>query len=149
MGQRLAQLAAKRAGLVHRWSFNQRGTRAGICKYQSKTQRHISLGQDATPFQTEVAAILDCVTSCLRKRPVKEQITICTDSQSALAAGGIKSLLVADCMEKLAVQSEINQVIIMWVPGHSGIQQNETADRLAREGTRTNRSVQSPSYHYP
>ncbi len=78
-------------------------TGAGICKYQSKTQWHISLGQDATPFQAELAATLDCVTSCLRKRPAKE-ITICIDSQSALAAlavGGTKSLLVADCMEKL------------------------------------------------
>ncbi len=32
----------------------------------------------------------------------------------------------------LTVLSEVNQVTIMWVPGHSGIQQNETADRVAR-----------------
>ncbi len=81
------------------------------------------------------------MTSCLRKTLVKEQITIRTDSQAAvaaLAASGTKSLLVANCTEKLTVQSEVNQVTIMWVPdGHSEIQQNETADRLAREGTRT------------
>ncbi len=49
-------------------------------------------------------------------RLVKEQITICTDSQSAvaaLAASGTKSLLTADCMEKLTVLSEINQVTLM------------------------------------
>ncbi len=50
---------------------NQQGTGAGICKYQCKTQWHISLGQDAPLFQAVVAAILDCVTSYLRKRPVK------------------------------------------------------------------------------
>ncbi len=63
-----------------------------------------------------------------------------TDSQAAvaaLAASGTKSILVAGCIEKLTVLSEVNQVTIMWVPGHSGIQQNETADRLAREGGRT------------
>ncbi len=53
---------------------NQQGTGAGSWKYQSKQQWHISLGQDATVFQAEVAAILDCVTSCRRKRLVKEQI---------------------------------------------------------------------------
>ncbi len=97
----------------------------------------VSLGQDATAFQAEVAAILDCVTSCLRKRPVKEQLTICTDSQAAIAARGTKSLLVTNCIQKLTVLLKINQVTIMWVPGHSGIQQVETADRLTREGVRT------------
>ncbi len=96
--------------------------------------------EDATAFQAEVAAILDRVTSYLRKRLIKEQqIIICTDSQAtvaALAASGTKSLLVADCIEKLTVLSEVNQVTIMWVPGHSRIQQNETVDRLAREGAR-------------
>ncbi len=41
---------------------------------------HISLGQDAIAFQAEVAAILDHVTICLRKRLVNEQ------TQSALIA---------------------------------------------------------------
>ncbi len=103
---------------------NQQGTRAGICKYQSKIQWHMSLGQDATAFQAEVAAILDCVTSCLRKTLVKEPMIMCTNGQAAFAAlvaSGTKSLLV-DCIEKVTVLSEVNLVTIMWVPGHSGIQ---------------------------
>ncbi len=70
-------------------------------------------------------AILDCVTSYLRKRLAKEQIAICTDSQVAVAALGaseIKSQLAADCIEKLTALSEVNQVTIMWVPGRSSIQ---------------------------
>ncbi len=105
---------------------------AKICKYQNKLH--------ATAFQVEVAAILDCMTSCLRKRLVKEQITICTDSQvavAALGANGIKSQLVADCIEKLTTLSKVNQATIMRVLGHSEIQQKETTDRLATEGART------------
>ncbi len=97
---------------------NQQGTGARICKYWSKIQWHISLGQDATAFQAEVAAILHCGTSCLRKRLVKEQITICTDSLAAvaaLAACVTKSRFVADCIEKLTVLLEVNQVIIMYL----------------------------------
>ncbi len=60
---------------------NQWGTGAGICIYQSKIRWHISLGQDATAFQAGAAAILDCAISCLGKRLVKEQTTICFDSQ--------------------------------------------------------------------
>ncbi len=88
---------------------NQQGTGAGICKYQSKIQWHISLEQIATAFQAEVATIPECVTSYLRKRLGKEQITICTRSQAAvaaLAASGTKSLLV-DCIETLTVLSEV------------------------------------------
>ncbi len=37
---------------------NPQGTGAGICKYQSKIQWHISLGLDSTAFQAKVAAIM-------------------------------------------------------------------------------------------
>ncbi len=88
---------------------------------KAKLHWHISLEQDATAIQEQTMAILYCVTSCLRKRLVKKQTTICIDSQvavAALGASGTKSWLVADCKEKL---SEVNQVTIMWVPEHRGI----------------------------
>ncbi len=97
-------------------ALNQQRIGTVICKYQSKIQWHISLGHHDTAFQAEAAAILDYVTSCQRKRLVKEQITIRTDSQAAVAAlgtSGTKSLLVADCIEKLTPLSEVNQVTIM------------------------------------
>ncbi len=71
---------------------------------------------------------------------MKEPISICTDTQAAvaaLAANGTKSSLVADCMKKLTVLPEVKQITIMWAPGHRGIHQNEIVERLAREGPRT------------
>ncbi len=80
---------------------------------KQNTMAHLTV-QDVTAFQVEVVAILDRVAN-LRKRLVQEQITICTDSQAAVAAlvaSGTKSLLVADCIEKLTVLSETNRVTI-------------------------------------
>ncbi len=91
---------------------------------KKNTVAHISLGQDATDFQAEVATILDCVTSCLRKKLAKEQITICTDNQAAiaaLAANGAKSLPVADYIEKVTTLSEENQITVMRAPEPSSI----------------------------
>ncbi len=88
---------------------------------KARIQWHISLGQDTTAFQAEVAAIQDCATNCLRKRQVKEQTTICTDSKQVavadLGASGVKLLFVVDCIKKLTAMSEVNQVTIIWVPG--------------------------------
>ncbi len=69
--------------------------------------------RDATGFQAEIAAKLNCATSCLGKRLVKEQITICTASQAAVAVlgeGKTKSSFVANCKEKPTALSEVNQV---------------------------------------
>ncbi len=70
-------------------------------------------------------AILDCVTSYLRKILEKEQITIYTDSQAAVAALAVSGNKITACSglyRKLTVLSEVNQVTIMSVPGLSGIQ---------------------------
>ncbi len=72
---------------------------------------------------------------------MKERTTTCT---AALTKSGIKSLLAADCIEKLTALLEVNQVTITWAPGHSGIQQNETADRLVKEEGRTTPIILEP-----
>ncbi len=76
MGQRRSNWLRKGQDWFTDGACNWQGTGAGICKYQSKIQWRNSLGQDVTAFRAEVAAIPDCLTSCLRKRLVKEQITI-------------------------------------------------------------------------
>ncbi len=114
LGQEFANIKAKYSGTPH-WNGMQQPFRQSFWQYLT-------------------------VWSCLRKGLAKEQITMCTDSQAAVAAltaSGTKWLLVADCIEKLTVLAGVNQVTIMWVPGYSEIQQNETADRLVREGART------------
>ncbi len=74
------------------------------------------------------------------KELVKKQTTIYSDSQATmtvLAASRIKPLFIVDGIEKLISLSEENQVTIMWIRGHSGTEQNETVDRIGKEGVRT------------
>ncbi len=53
-------------------------------------------------------------------------------------------MLVMDCIKKLTVLSEVNQVTIICVSEHSDIQQIKTTDRLAMEGAGT-RSISPES----
>ncbi len=102
--------------------------------------RWFSLHQKATAFQADVAAILVCVAGCLKKKLFKEQIIIFSDSEVAITALGAsmtRSLLAADCMERLTALSEKNRASIVWTLGYSSIAQIGTADELTKKETRT------------
>jgi hypothetical protein len=47
----------------------------------------------------------------------------------------VTSGLVAECLDALSALVSLNEVTLIWVPGHCGILGNEEADKLARQAS--------------
>jgi len=92
-------------------------------------------------FQAEIWAILVCAQKLCEEGAINEQtICICSDSQATIKALSnyvIRSKLVLSCKEALNHLARNKAVILVWVPGHTGIQGNEEADFLARTGSKS------------
>jgi hypothetical protein len=94
------------------------------------------LGKYITVFQTEIYAILKCACEDITSAYRNKWILIFSDSQAALRAlSGLKvtSELVVECLNTLSELAGLNEVTLVWVPGHCGICGNEEADKLARQ----------------
>jgi hypothetical protein len=64
-------------------------------------------------------------------------IYIISKSQAAIKAFDsleINSNLVRYCHQSLVKLAELNRIQLVWMPGHMGIDGNETADELTRQG---------------
>jgi ribonuclease HI len=112
------------------------GTGAGI--YSGDCSVSISLGHYATVFQAEASAILICAQELVSRNTRGRTVYILSDSQAvlkALCAYGVDSTLILDCIHKLNLLGRWNRVRLVWVPGHVGVEGNEKADMLARQGS--------------
>lgn len=130
------------AGIVWYTDGSVMGGKAGFGVYgnRPKTAISCSLGEYCTIFQAEVIAILECAYLGLNKGFRGTRITILSDSQAALGALSscvMSSRLVWECYNALCALSRLNTVSLGWVPGHRGIEGNERADKLAKEGAMT------------
>lgn len=113
--------------------------RAGAGVYCNKLQiaESISLGKLATVFQAEVLAIREAMEQCLVCGTENAKVAVCSDSQAAIlaiASPDTRSKLVLECKEACRAVRQKNILQLLWVPGHCGVEGNEEADRLAKEG---------------
>jgi len=113
------------------------GSGAGVYSPQMKIEESYCLGGLATVPQTETFAVIMCCKKLLEFQVKNQKILVCSDSRAtlgSLVATRINSELTADCKSALCELSSQNEVKLLWVPGHKGIEGNERADQLAKEG---------------
>ena len=97
----------------------------------------IHLGNNATVSQAEVFAVGRAASHLIFAETKNKNVFINCDSQAAIMAldnTKIKSKTTLDTVLALNKLGENNQVLIRWIPAHSGYLGNEKVDSFAKRG---------------
>jgi len=87
-------------------------------------------------FQVEIYAIKACIMENIEKSYRGRNINMLSESQAAikvLTSFQVNSNLLWDCSQSLVKLGEHYRIHLMWVSGHTGIDENEMAGQLGRQ----------------
>jgi ribonuclease HI len=119
-------------------SKTNKGTGAGVYRWSSRRGHSFSLGLHTTVFQAEIYATKACIMENTENGYTGRNIHILSDSQEAIKAlesFQINSKVVWDTPQSLVKLAEHNRIQLVWVSRHMGIDGNEIANQLARQGS--------------
>lgn len=104
-------------------------------------------GKYSTNYRAEAAAITKATTDLNQNAArIKEKVVIFTDALSVLQALNQPSKDLNVLVDILTELSEKTQLTLQWIPAHCGLQGNEKADQLAREGGAMEQENKQVSY---
>jgi ribonuclease HI len=128
------------------------GTGAGIYSGKLGLSCSFRLPDGCSVFQAEVLAVCEAAKAIAQRELPRSRVVLYSDSRAALGALAAKvtnSKLVRACREALNDLALRHRVELCWVPGHSDIEGNEMADRLARAGSALDRALANTSIGVP
>ena len=113
-------------------------------------EESLSLGTDSTVFQAETTAIFHAANKLLELQTRNENIIVFCDNQATLLAleeTKLKSNTTKLTVESLNRLGTVNSLALRWIPAHCGLEGNEKADKLAKQGAKnaTGTTVTSPT----
>ena len=121
---------------------NQDATGAGIIGFNNNgdtiLEHKIKLPKFASIFTCEIAAIRWALKNILEKELIRT--VICTDSLSSLQAlragkSTTRQSIINECLRIIrSIHEQGSDVRLLWVPSHIGVEGNERADQLAKQG---------------
>jgi Ribonuclease HI len=101
-----------------------------------------SMGKNTTHFDGEITAIKIAIQQLTYRIHHLKKVVILSDSTSAIQAIGntniTQSKQIQETRNMIKHLHSLNKLIVLqWIPSHCGLYGNETADTLAKKGTKS------------
>ena len=108
----------------------------------------IATGKNSTNFRAEACALLHAAKTLNSSSDLSNKTVLLTDCKSVLqnVITGERNQILRELNEELQKLKEKTELVLQWLPAHCGINGNEKADALSKEGSKMEQFEHKMSY---